>query len=225
MVIDYERVNQVLKYVYANAIEGDAESVLKTIDTFCYEHQWCMNVGDVKGPIVRDVIAEHKPKVIVELGGYYGYSAIMFANFLKNDPDAIYYTIEINPILACVIEKTTRFAGLGDKVRVLTGNLSQNLEVLKNKYGISQVDMLFLDHIKDAYLPDFLLAEERCLFHKNTVIVADNVITPGAPDYLAHLMDHPRFSSKLIKTELEYSFGMEEDGILVSVPVQKPIAV
>lgn len=31
-----------------------------------------MNVGDDKGKIVADLIAEHKPQVMVELGGYVG---------------------------------------------------------------------------------------------------------------------------------------------------------
>ena len=33
-----------------------------------------MNVGDDKGKIVADLIAEQKPEVMVELGGYVGYS-------------------------------------------------------------------------------------------------------------------------------------------------------
>lgn len=193
--------------------------MLRAIDAFCYDTQWCMNVGDVKGAIVQGVIAEHRPRAIVELGGYYGYSAIMFASLLRDDPAAVYYTIEINPVLACVIERMARFAGLADKIRVLTGTLAQNIATLA-RHGVAHVDMLFLDHLKDAYLPDFLLAERMGLFHAKSVVVADNVITPGAPEYLAHLSHHPRFSSRLIKTELEYSHGLEEDGILVSVPTQ-----
>ncbi len=33
-----------------------------------------MNVGDDKGKIVADLIAERKPQVMVELGGYVGYN-------------------------------------------------------------------------------------------------------------------------------------------------------
>lgn len=33
-----------------------------------------MNVGDDKGRIVTDLIADRKPQVMVELGGYIGYS-------------------------------------------------------------------------------------------------------------------------------------------------------
>ncbi|KAJ9082891.1 putative catechol O-methyltransferase [Entomophthora muscae] len=159
------------------------KSVLKTIDTFCYKCQWCMNV-DIKGPIVRDVIGEHK--LIVELGGYYGCSAVMFSNFLKNDSNSMHYTIEINFILACVIKKMTTYTGLSNKVRVLIGNLSQNIKTLKNKCNISQVDML-LDHIKDSHLPEFLIAEERYLVHKYTVIAANNVITSGTSSSNADL--------------------------------------
>lgn len=33
-----------------------------------------MNVGDDKGRIVTELIADQKPQVMVELGGYIGYS-------------------------------------------------------------------------------------------------------------------------------------------------------
>jgi len=47
--------------------------VLKAIDDYGRTQKYLMNVGDDKGKIVANLIAEHKPQVMVELGGYIGY--------------------------------------------------------------------------------------------------------------------------------------------------------
>lgn len=47
--------------------------------------------------------------------------------------------------------------------------------------------MLFLDHYKPAYLPDLQLCEQLGLVGGGAVIVADNVIKPGNPPYLAYV--------------------------------------
>eukprot|EP00121_Abeoforma_whisleri_P002319 Awhi_evm1s2076 len=43
-----------------------------------------MNMGDVKGAIVDDVLKTHKPKVSVEFGSYIGYSTTRFAGILSS---------------------------------------------------------------------------------------------------------------------------------------------
>lgn len=53
--------------------------------------------------------------------------------------------------------------------------------------------MVFLDHWKDRYLPDTLLLEECGLLRKGSVLLADNVIVPGAPDFLAHVRGSSSF--------------------------------
>ena len=53
-------------------IRGSPTEVLKTIDEYGRTKKYLMNVGDDKGKIVADLIAEHKPQVMVELGGYVG---------------------------------------------------------------------------------------------------------------------------------------------------------
>lgn len=193
MEIDYKKVKRVLDYVFSHATEGDANSVLNTIDRFCYEKEWCMNVGDIKGKLVCDAILKNKPKVLVELGGYLGYSAIKFASIAKDIPGAHYYSIEYDSVLVCVMEKMIRFAGLSEFVTVLNGDLESNLNQLRRVYNVDKIDFLFIDHLKDNYLSDFKLAEENNLFHSGSVIAADDVINPGAPDYLKYMQAHSGF--------------------------------
>lgn len=40
---------RILRYVLKHAVAGDPQSVLETIDTYCSQKEWAMNVGDKKG--------------------------------------------------------------------------------------------------------------------------------------------------------------------------------
>lgn len=96
--------------------------------------------------------------------------------------------------------------------------------------------MLFIDHHKKLYKSDLQLVEKagllrtvrspraiyssggRACVHdialQGSVVVADNVITPGVPDYLEYVRSHPNFTSVLHESKLEYSD--EKDGVEVS---------
>ncbi|KMS94527.1 hypothetical protein BVRB_020520, partial [Beta vulgaris subsp. vulgaris] len=142
-----------LNYVQAHAKKGDPESVLNAIDEFCSKN-WMMNVGDVKGQIVEKQIQKHKPKVIVEIGGYCGYSAVRFAHLQRQlDPDAKYYSFEFSPEYANIAAQVISFAGLSNYVTIKVGPFDQNFL----KSGLRQVDMFFIDHAKELYLPDVKL--------------------------------------------------------------------
>ncbi len=54
-------------------IRGSPQRVLEAIDEYGRTKKYLMNVGTDKGKIVTDLIAERKPQVMVELGGYVGY--------------------------------------------------------------------------------------------------------------------------------------------------------
>lgn len=49
------------------------------------------------------------------------------------------------------------------------------------------MDLLFLDHIKSAYLPDLHSITERGWLHPGSIVVADNVRIPGAPKYREYM--------------------------------------
>lgn len=53
---------------------------------------------------------------------------------------------------------------------------------LNGKVDTGRLDVLFLDHAKDAYLPDLKLVEQLKPPHTGSVILADNTDIPGAPD-------------------------------------------
>lgn len=148
---------RILRHVRQHAKPGDPQSVLEAIDTYCSQKEWAMNVGDVKGQIMDAVVREYRPSLVLELGAYCGYSAVRMARLLP--PGARLLTIEMNPDYAAITQQILDLAGLQDKVTILLGASQDLIPQLKKKYDVDTLDMVFLDHWKDRYLPDTQLLE------------------------------------------------------------------
>jgi catechol O-methyltransferase len=208
------REEAMLQHVLANSVVGDPDSVLNTIDTFAWSGTWMMNVGDRKGAILDEEVKLAQPQIAVEVGGYCGYSAVRIARLLP--PGGRLFSLELEPRFAAIAEQVVRAAGLSDRVEHVVGPSDQSLRRLREIIGRDHVDLFFLDHWKDLYLPDIRTIEECSLLRAGTVVVADNVIHPGTPEYLAYVRAHQRFRSKFHASQLEYSNDIA-DGIEVSV--------
>lgn len=146
-----------------------------------------MNVGHDKGTIVADLIAEVKPQVMVELGGYIGYSALLFSDAVRKAGGKRYFSLERNPEFAAVIMSLVDLAGLADVVKVVVGSSAESIKRLHTAGAIDHIDLMFLDHYKPAYTTDLKLCEHLGLVTPGTVLAADNVIKPGNPPYLEYV--------------------------------------
>lgn len=146
-----------------------------------------MNVGDDKGKIVADLIGEVKPQIMVELGGYIGYSALLFGDAVRKAGGKRYYSLERNPEFAAVIMSLADLAGLGDVVNVIVGPSADSIKRLFVGGTVTHIDLMFLDHWKPAYTTDLKLCEHLGLVKPGTVLAADNVIKPGNPPYLEYV--------------------------------------
>lgn len=168
------------------AIRGDPAKVLRAIDEFGRTKKYLMNVGEDKGRIVTDLVQERKPNIMVELGGYCGYSTILFGAAVRAAGGKKYYSLERSLKFAKNIEALVEFAGLADVVEVLVGASSEGIKKLHDR-GVETIDMMFLDHYKPAYTTDLKLCEILGMIKKGTVLAADNVISPGNPPYLEYV--------------------------------------
>ncbi|XP_014682619.3 catechol O-methyltransferase isoform X1 [Equus asinus] len=157
--MDDSKEQRILRQVLQHAVAGDPQSVLETIDAYCSQKEWAMIVGNKKGQFLDAVVQEQQPSVLLELGAYCGYSAVRMARLLP--PGARLLTIEINPDYAAITQQMLDFAGLQDRVTVVLGASQDIIPQLKKKYDVDTLDVVFLDHWKDRYLPDTLLLEGR----------------------------------------------------------------
>ncbi|MEE6504336.1 hypothetical protein FKM82_005152 [Ascaphus truei] len=193
---------RILEFVLQNAVRGSPQSVVDIIDKYCGTKEWAMNVGDEKGLILDKVLKETDPSVLLELGTYCGYSAVRIARLLK--PGARFFTVEMNPAHAAVAKQMIEFAGVQNTVQVLEGSTADFIPQLKTKYEVDTLDFVFLDHWKDRYIIDTKLLEECQLLRKGSVLLADNVVYPGIPDFLEHVRTCGRYDCTNYPSHVQY---------------------
>lgn len=198
-------------------IRNNPTAVLAAIDDYARSIAYLMNVGPDKGRIVSNLISEQKPRIMLELGGYIGYSCILFGAALRDasGSGAKYYSLERNPEFAAVIMCLVELAGLSEVVKVVVGPSDESLRRLTKEgkldgsvrasgsksqsngaangtsAGKAGIDLMFLDHYKPAYRTDLQLCEELGLIHEGTVLAGDNCIEPGNPAYLEYVRASP----------------------------------
>jgi catechol O-methyltransferase len=172
------------EYVVTHARPGDVDDVIRGIDQFSRNHSFLINVGEEKGSILDRAVSSVRPHRLLELGTYCGYSALRIAR--RMPPDAHLFSVEFSAANAQIARRVLAHAGMADRVTVVLGTLGDGGETirrLREEHGFSDgsLDLVFIDHDKDAYLPDLLRIESEGWLHPGSVVVADNVKFPGAP--------------------------------------------
>uniref|UniRef100_A0A8D0HPF6 catechol O-methyltransferase n=1 Tax=Sphenodon punctatus TaxID=8508 RepID=A0A8D0HPF6_SPHPU len=197
------REERAFQYVMTHAIPGDPQHILETFDDWCIHCEYIGNVGPQKGKILERLIYENTPLTVLELGTFCGYTTILMAQALPLG--ARLYTVEMDPGKAAVAEKVIRLAGFDeDTVELIVGPSEDVIPELKEKHGLQQVAFVFMDHWKRCYLRDLQLLEAHDLLPKGAIIVADNVIFPGAPHFLQYAKGCGKYQCRLHRTSLEY---------------------
>lgn len=135
---------------------------------------------------------------------------------LHVSPQTHIYSIEADPESATIARSIHQFAGANDRITILDGYTENVIPRLKQITGVESFDFIFIDHHKAVYLRDLKLLEEYGLIRSGTTIVADNVIFPGAPDYLEYIRNNPHYTSTFYEAMLEYD-EKTRDGVEVSV--------
>jgi predicted O-methyltransferase YrrM len=186
------REEALARYVCTNARPGDVDDAIQVIDDFCRHRSVLMNVGDEKGLILDEAVRGARPRRLLELGAYCGYSALRMARVMP--PGARLYSVEFNPANAEIARRIWDHAGVGERVTVVVGTLGDGGSTLRrlcDEHGFTDggLDFVFLDHDKRAYLHDLERILAAGWLHTGAVVVADNVGFPGVPTYRAYMRE------------------------------------
>ncbi len=129
-----------------------------------------IEIAPEDGAILGVVVALLRPRLIVEIGTLFGYSATWMARSLP--PQGRLITLEANPEHARVARTTFERAGVADRIEIIVGDAAKTLATV-----VGPVDLVFIDADKPAY-PDYL-AWARKTLRPGGVVLADNSLDKG----------------------------------------------
>ncbi len=126
--------------------------------------------GHLQGRFLSMLSKIIRPKRILEVGTYTGYSALCMAEGLAND--GLLHTVELNDENEGKIREYIEKSGYKDKIRLHFGNALNIIPELDEIF-----DMVFLDADKENYLNYYKMVFEK--ISGGGIIIADNTLWNG----------------------------------------------
>ena len=134
-----------------------------------------MASGHLQGRLLKMLVRMIRPKNILEIGTFSGYSAISMAEGL--DDDGQLYTFEINDEMEDFTRPWIEGSEVADKIHFIIGDALQEAP----KLGIT-FDMAFMDGDKRTYCDCYEMV--MSILRPGGFILADNTLWDG------HVVDH-----------------------------------
>lgn len=129
-----------------------------------------MVTGHWQGQILQMICGMIKPRSVLEIGTFTGYSALCFAKGLA--PDGHIHTIEVNDEIVDIPLKYFKKAGLENRITLYVGDALTIIPTLDFTF-----DLVFIDGEKSEYIQYY-----NAIFDKvvpGGYILADNILWSG----------------------------------------------
>ena len=157
---------------YAEKFSSPEDSLLKEVGDFTINNhpEAVMLSGHLQGKVLEMISCMIRPKRVLEIGTFTGYSALCLAKGLQKD--GLLYTIELRREDADRARNYFDRSSFSDRIISHCGNA---LEIIP---GLNEVwDLVFIDADKPAYIEYFNLVFPR--LRQNGFILADNIFFHG----------------------------------------------
>ena len=126
--------------------------------------------GHLQGRVLSLFSHLLRPRRILEIGTYTGYSALCLAEGLQSDGKLI--TIDVNEELEDVVNRYVQKSGLSEKIEFRIGNAMELIPEMNELF-----DLVFIDADKTNYSNYFDLVIDKV--RPGGCIIADNVLWSG----------------------------------------------
>jgi len=126
--------------------------------------------GSYQGRILSMISKLTKPKYILEIGTYTGYSSLCLAEGMKNDGEL--HTIDENEELYDFQRKYFNKSNYKNKIFQHLGNALELIENIDKKF-----DLIFLDADKENYTKYLEILIDK--LNRNGILITDNVLWSG----------------------------------------------
>jgi predicted O-methyltransferase YrrM len=157
---------------YAEQFTSDESDVLRELREECYAHYQdsAMLSGFVQGRVLAMFSKMIRPKIVLEIGTYLGYSALCFAEGLQEGGKVITLDVQedTNRVARGFVSKT-RYK---DSIEFHLGNAVEIIPSLPQTF-----DLVFIDADKPNYSNYYDLVFDRV--RPGGFIIADNVLWSG----------------------------------------------
>lgn len=157
---------------YVESHTTDDDGVLRELYRYVHLHKLNprMAAGPVQGKLLEFVCAMLKPKKVLEVGTFCGYSAICMAKALLEGGHLT--TIEADPECEDVIRSFVEKASLTDKITLMMGDAKLIIPTLDDVF-----DLVFIDADKVSY--PYYYEQVLPKVKSGGFILADNVLWDG----------------------------------------------
>ncbi|KAI3319857.1 O-methyltransferase [Xylariaceae sp. AK1471] len=127
----------------------------------------------LQGSTMKFLAGLLKPKRILEIGCYTGYSTLAWYESTKQ-VNAEIITLELDPMMIAASRRTFDRYGLNDRVTMIEGDALQSLKELTGFF-----DLIFVDANKDGYEAYVKCILDQKLLAPAGLIMADNIFARG----------------------------------------------
>ena len=157
---------------YAESYSSPAGSVQQGIDRFTLQHhkEYVMLSGHLQGKVLEMISHMVRPRRVLEIGTFTGYSAVCLAQGMTED--GILHTIELRESDAADAVAFFNQTSFRDRIITHVGNALDIIPKIDETW-----DLVFIDADKPAYVEYFNLVFSRV--RKNGFILADNIFFHG----------------------------------------------
>ena len=156
-----------------------------------------MLAGHLQGMLLEMFSYMIRPRTILEIGTYTGYSAICLAKGLSKDGKL--YTIELQDEHKEMIESYFSKACLADRITLLIGDAREIIPGLAEQL----FDLVYIDGEKEEYVDYYRLVIERV--KPGGIILADNVLWGGK------VLQQPSSEATATRGVIEFNKMVQED--------------
>jgi caffeoyl-CoA O-methyltransferase len=156
-----------------------------------------MSVGAVEGAFLSFMVFMKKPRRILEIGTFTGWSSIAMASALP--PGGKLVTCDVNEETNAIARRYAEEAGVADRIEYRVGPASETLAALEGPF-----DLVFIDANKDGYIDYYeaslpMLADDGVILVDNTLFALLEGETGEIMDrFNKHVRDDPRVECVLL---------------------------
>lgn len=192
--VEYAKEFHMLREVLILEVAGSTSSICSRMEGFAKHglkraRMWFKVAGGAKSDVIAASLrGAGLAPCVLEVGTYCGYSALRISAAV---PGVRVITIEVDPLHVQIARTLVAFAGLSHVVEIWTGH---STFVLPRLYGSQCFPLpgeplaaIYFDYRGSLYSDDLETLRRGGWLRPQTVLVADNVLKPGAPLFLWNL--------------------------------------